>query len=89
MSFKELITTFYGKGTYQLDYADMIYDQVYSSTFHEKSESIQYIASQAITGAIRGASTERLYEELSLESVKSRRWFRKLPSRYLLVQSQQ
>ena len=31
-----------------------------------------------ITGAIRGASTEKIYQEIGLESLKSRRWFRKL-----------
>ena len=33
----------------------------------------------AIARAIRGTSTEKkLYQELGLESLKSRRWFRKL-----------
>ena len=62
----------------QLDYADIIYDQAYNSTFQDKRESIQYNACFVITGAIRGTSTEKLYQELGLESVKSRRWFRKL-----------
>ena len=62
----------------QLDYADIIYDQAYNSAFHDKLESIQYNACLAITGAIRGTSTEKIYQELGLESLKSRRWFRKL-----------
>ena len=62
----------------RLDYADIIYDQAYNSTFHDKLESIQYNACLAITVAIRGTSTEKLYQELGLESLKSRRWFRKL-----------
>ena len=32
----------------------------------------------AITGAIRGTSTEKINQELGLESLKSRRWFGKL-----------
>ena len=32
----------------------------------------------AITGAIRGTSRGKIYQELGLESLKSRRWFRKL-----------
>ena len=64
----------------RLDYADIIYDQAYNSAFHDKLESIQYNACLAITGAIRGTSTEKIYRELSLESLKSRRWFRKLLS---------
>ena len=56
----------------QLDFADVIYDQACNSSFHEKLESIQYNACLAITGAIRGTSSEKLYQELGLESLKSR-----------------
>ena len=62
----------------RLDYADIVYDQAYNSAFHDKLESIQYNACLAITGAIRGPSTEKIYQELGLESLISRRWFRKL-----------
>ena len=62
----------------RLDYADIVYDQAYNSAFHDKLESIQYNACLAITGAIRGTSKEKIYQELGLESLKSRRWFRKL-----------
>ena len=62
----------------QLDYADIIYYQVYNSAFHDKLESSQYNACVAITGTIRGTSTEKIYQELGLEFLKSRRWFRKL-----------
>ena len=60
-----------------LDYADIIYDQAYNSAFQDKLESIQYNPYLAITGAIRGASIEKIYQEQGLESLKSRRWFRK------------
>ena len=36
------------------DYGDNIYDQAYKESFHQKLESIQYIAALAITRAIRG-----------------------------------
>ena len=62
----------------RLDYADIIYDQAYNSAFHDKLESIKYNACLAITGAIKGTSTEKIYQELGLESLKSRRWLRKL-----------
>ena len=61
-----------------LDYGDVIYDQHYNNSFHQKLESIQYNAALAITGAIRGSSREKLYQELGLESLKQRPWFRKL-----------
>ena len=38
-----------------------------------KLESVQYNAALAITGAIKGTSKERLYEELGLESLSNRR----------------
>ena len=62
----------------QLDFAGVIYVQTYNSSFHEKLGSLQYNACLVITGAIRGKSSEKLYQELGLESLKSRRWFRKL-----------
>ena len=41
-------------------------------------ESIQCNAALAMTGAIRGTSREKLYLELGLESLRKRRWYRKL-----------
>ena len=70
---------------YQLYFADVIYDQACNSSFHEKLESIQYNACLAITGAIRKTSSEKLYQELGLESLKSRRWFRKLCHFYKIL----
>ena len=42
-------------------------------SFCDKIESVQYKASLAITGAIQGTSRSKLYQELGLESLKSRR----------------
>ena len=69
----------------QLDFADVIYDQACNSSFHEKLESIQYNACLEITGAIRGTSSEKLYQELALKSLKSRSWFRKLRHFYKVL----
>ena len=44
-----------------LDYGDIIYDQTFNESFHQRIESIQYNAAIAITGAIRGTSSEKLY----------------------------
>ena len=41
-------------------------------------ESIQYNAALAITSAIRSTSREKLYQEQGLESLRKRRWYRKL-----------
>ena len=68
-----------------LDYGDIIYDQPFNSFFQNKIESIQYNACLAITGAIRGTSKERLYEEVGLESLQHRRWYKKLCYLYKIV----
>ena len=52
-----------------IEYGDIIQDQPFNNSFQNKIESIQYNACHAITGAIRGTSKERLYEELCLESL--------------------
>ena len=41
-------------------------------------ESIQCNACLAITGAIRGTSREKIYQELGLESLQLPCWYRKL-----------
>ena len=49
------------------DFADVIYDQPFYASFAKKIESVQYNAALAITGAIKGSSREKLYQELGLE----------------------
>ena len=61
-----------------LDYGDIIYDQTFNESFHQRIESIKHNAAVAITGVIRGTSSEKLYQELGLESLRSRRYLREL-----------
>ena len=61
-----------------LDYGDIIYDKAFNESFHAKLESLQHNATLAITRTIRGSSTENIYDELGLESLKSRLWYRKM-----------
>ena len=61
-----------------LVYGDIIYDQTFNESFHQRIKYIQYNAAIAITGAIRGTSSEKLYQELGLESLRSTRWLRKV-----------
>ena len=68
-----------------LDYSDIIFDKPNHELFKYRIESIQYIASVAITGAIQGTSREWLYRELGLESLSDRCWFRKLTFFYKIV----
>ena len=57
-------------------------------SFHQKLESIQYNACLAITGAIRGTSEEKLYQELGLETLQLRRWYRKPGMFYKIFKSE-
>ena len=61
-----------------LDYGDIIYDKPNVGSFINKLESVQYNAALAITGAIRGTSKERLYQELGFEHLEKRRWYRRM-----------
>ena len=61
-----------------LDYGTIIFDQLENESFCKKIESVQYNAALAITAAVQGTSREKLYKELGLESLRSRRWLKKL-----------
>ena len=50
-----------------LDDGEIIYDQAYTASFHQNIESVQYNSALAITGARRGTSNAKLYQELGLE----------------------
>ena len=73
-----LLTIFKSFVRPHLDYGDVIYNQSYNNAFHQKMDSIQSNAGLAITGAARGSSTEKFYQELGLESLRQRRWYSKL-----------
>ena len=81
LSRASLITIYKSFSRPHLDYGDRHYaicDQTFNQSFHHRIQSIQYNAAIAITGAIRGTSSEKLYERLGLESLGSRRWLSKL-----------
>ena len=59
------------------NYGDVIYDQPNQSSLANKVESVQYNRTLAITGAIKGTSIEKLYQELGFESLKVRRWLKR------------
>ena len=71
-----------------LDYVDIIYDQPNNLNLCNKIETCQYNAALAITGAIRGSSKERLYQELgTFEYLSRRRWLMKLSTFYRIVRN--
>ena len=71
-----------------IDYGDVIYDQPNNDSFCNMIERVQYNAAIAITGAIKGTSKLKIYKELGLESLRFRRWFRRLCFFYKLRSTQ-
>ena len=67
---------------------ETIYDWTYNTSFHWNIESIQYNATLAITGAVRGTSREIFYLELSFESLQERHWYRKLCCLFKIINNQ-
>ena len=65
-----LLTIYKSFFRHLLDYGDAIYDQPNNSRLSDKIETVQYNATLAVTGAIRGTSKEKLYQELGPESLK-------------------
>ena len=52
---------------------EIIYDEPFNESFKTKLEMIQYRVALSITGAIKGTSHDRLYQEISLQSLADRR----------------
>ena len=71
-----------------LDYGDIIYDQPHNEFVCEKLESVQYKVALAITGAIQGTSREKIYQELGLESIRARRWYKRLSYMFKIVKEE-
>ena len=61
-----------------LGYGHFIHDQAYNIYFQNKIESIQYNATLTVTGTIRASTREKLYQEIGLETLQQKRWYRKL-----------
>ena len=71
-----------------LDYCDVIYDKIFNESWHKKLESAQYNVALAITVAIRGTDTEKLYQELGVESLPNRHKLRRLSLFYKIYKDQ-
>ena len=73
-----------------LDYGDIIYhrdDPQMHLNFSQRLEQTQYSAALAVTGAWRGTSKNRLYDELGWETLYHRRWYRRLCHFFKLIKS--
>ena len=71
-----------------IDYGDIIYDQPHNESFCEKIEAVQYKVALAITGAIQGTSRDKIYQELRLKSLKSRRWYKRLTCMFKITRNE-
>ena len=83
-----LITIFKSFIRPHLDYAEIIYDRAYSTSFHQNIESIEYNAELTITGAVRRTFSLKLYQKLGFESLQQRRCYRKLSCLFKIINNQ-
>ena len=68
-----------------LDYGDVDYDRASNESFHQSFESLKHSSAIAMTGAIRGTLSKKLFQELGLELIKSRRSLRNLCLLFKLI----
>ena len=64
-----------------LDYSNVLYhqhDPNFSLSLTTLSESVQYSAALAMTGAWRGTNTDKIYKELRWESLHHRKYYRRM-----------
>ena len=71
-----------------IDYGDIICDQPQNDFFCKKLEPVQYKIALAITGAIQGTSRDKIYQELGIESFKSRRWYKRLSYMFKIMKEE-
>ena len=82
---KSLVTIYKSFIKPHLDYGDIVYYWASNESCHQGLESLQYSAAIAMTGAIRGTTSEKHFQELGLETLKFRRWLRNLCLFYKLI----
>ena len=71
-----------------VDYSDVMCDKIFNESYDKKLESDQYNAALATTWAIRGTNTEKLCQELALESLRNRRKLTRLNLFYKIYKDQ-
>ena len=82
---KSLVTIYKALLRLLIDYSNIVYEHPQNKSFCEKIEFVQYKASLAITGAIQGACRDNIYQELGLESLKSRSWYKRLACMFKIM----
>ena len=66
LNMKVLLTIYKSYVGPHLHYGDILYHQSYNGSINSTLESVQYNATLAIAGAIKGTSSSKLYKKLGL-----------------------
>ena len=72
---KSLVTIYKAFLRSLIDYGEIIYDQSQTESFCDKLESVQY---KATGSSMQGTFHNKIYQELELKSLKSKRWCKRL-----------
>ena len=65
-----------------------MFDKPSNATFSNRIKSARYNTALPITETIRDTSNENLYQELVFETMKEKRWFRRLCFFYKILNNQ-
>ena len=68
-----------------IDCVDIVYYQSQNESFCKQVKSKQYKTALAITGAMHGTSCDKIYQELGLKSLKSRRWYKRFSCMFKIM----
>ena len=71
-----------------IDYGDKIYGKPHNSSFCEKLKSTQYKVALTVTNAKEGTPREKIFQELGLEPLKSRRSFMRFSCMFKLMKNE-
>ena len=68
-----------------IDCVDIVYYQSQNESFCKKVKSEQNKTALAITGAMHETSCDKIYQELGLKSLKSRRWYKRFSCMFKIM----
>ena len=71
-----------------IDYGDKIYGKPHNSSFCENLKSTQYKVALTVTNAKEGTPREKIFQELGLEPLKSRRSFMRFSCMFKLMKNE-
>ena len=61
-----------------IECGEVVYDRASNKPFHQSLKFLQFSTAFSITKTVKGTSSEKLFQKLGLESLKSKGWLKNL-----------